>query len=172
MQPYLAKLRDDLGETINLGMLDRGRVVYLEIAESRNAVRNAPHPGDRTPIHSTALGKVLVAWRSEEFIRGLLDRFGMPATTRNTITSPSKFLAELARVRKQGYAVDDGEDGPDGRCVAVPLKGTRLPLAISLSAPASRLALKEIPVVAEALVRMADEYAAAAEVDEIGRTNA
>lgn len=171
VQPYLAKLRDELGETVNLGMLDRGRVVYLEIVESRSAVRNAPHSGDRTPIHSTALGKVLVAWRSEDVVLGLLERFGMPRMTDNTITSPQEFLAELGRVREQGYAVDDGEDGPDGRCVAVPLKGTRLPLAVSVSAPASRLALEDVPAVASALQGMAEEFEAAAAVDDIGRTD-
>jgi IclR family acetate operon transcriptional repressor len=171
IQPYLAKLRDEVGETVNLGLLDNGRIVYVEIAESRKAVRNAPHPGDRAPIHSTALGKVLVAWTAEDVVLGLLDRYGMPPLTPKTIISPKKYLAELAQVRKQGYAVDDGEDGPDGRCVAVPLRGTRLPLAVSISAPASRLPIKDVPAAAAALQRMANEFQGTADVDESGRTH-
>lgn len=166
-QPLLARLRDEVGETANLGMLDRGRVIYLAIAESRRQLRNSPHSGDRGPIHSTALGKVLVAWRPEEFVLRVLEQFGMPENTVNTITSPEDFLAELARVRNRGYAVDDQEDGPDGRCVAVPIKGTRLPLALSVSAPASRLAPEGIPGVAAAIARVADAFISTSSTDDL-----
>jgi IclR family acetate operon transcriptional repressor len=169
-QPYLSQLRDEIGETVNLGMLDRGHVVYLEIAESRRQPRNSPHAGDRCPIHSTALGKVLVAWRPQEFVLGLLKQLGMPATTSKTITTPNAFLSELASVRSHGYAVDDREDGPDGRCVAVPIHGTRLPLAMSISAPATRLSAKDIPAIAAALTAAAQAFAATADSRLSGRS--
>lgn len=163
-EPHLSQLRDEIGETANLGMFASGRIVYLKIVESRRQLRNSPHPGDRGPIHSTALGKVLVAWRPQDAVLELLVENGMPASTANTITTPEAYLVELAAVRSQGYAVDDCEDAPGGRCVAVAIRGSRLPLAMSVSAPASRLRPDDIPAVAAALRKAAEAFGAATEM--------
>ena len=150
-RPYMEKLRDKLEETVNLGMLEGDRVIYLEIVESHRAMRLAARRGDRHPLHATALGKAIAANLPEERVRVILAAVGMPRLTERTITDPQRFLAELALVRERGYAVDNGESEIDGRCVAVPLDGGNLPTAISLSAPASRFALGRAEGVAEAL---------------------
>lgn len=164
IKPYLRKLRDELGETVNFGMLDGDRVVYLEIMESLRSMRNASRPAERESIHSTALGKVLVAWQPAEVVRGILTRGGMPAQTEQTITDIDTYLGELANVREQGYAVDDRENEPDGRCVAVPIPGLRIPVALSLSAPASRLAIEQLPAVAAALLGSAAHFGGTADL--------
>jgi IclR family acetate operon transcriptional repressor len=150
-RPHMERLRDRLEETVNLGMLEGNRVIYLEIVESHRAMRLAARRGDRDPIHSTALGKAIAAWMPEERVRAILGVAGLPRLTQRTITDLRSYLAELAQVRERGYAVDNGEHEIDGRCVAVPVADGNLPAAISLSAPASRFAMNQVEEVAATL---------------------
>ena len=145
-------------ETINLGTLDGHRIIYLEVVESPKAMRFAAARGGSDPIHSSALGKIISAELSDEEVRGILAVEGMPALTTRTITSPDAFLAELATVRAQRYAVDEGENEDGGRCVAVALPYP-FGAAMSLSAPATRLPREDLPAVAATLQRVADEIA-------------
>jgi IclR family acetate operon transcriptional repressor len=135
----MEELRDRLGETINLGVLDGNRVVYVEILESNKAVRLAARRGDRDPIHSTALGKAIASRLSSDAVVAILAAEGMPKRTSKTLTDEAGYLAELDKVRAQGYAFDLGENEEDGRCIAVPFRNSRVLAAISLSAPAARM---------------------------------
>ncbi len=155
-RPHLSHLCRQFGETINLGLLDGGRVRYLDILESPRAVRLAARKGNREHIHCTALGKAIAAHLPKSQVVGILKEEGMPQVTANTVTDPEAYLTALAEVRQRGYALDDGENEPDGRCIAVSVGiGTRLPAAISLSAPMSRLAMDRVEEVAAALTEVA-----------------
>lgn len=162
-RPWLEKLRDDLGETLNLGIRDGDSVIYLEIIESRRGVRLAARRGDRDPLHSTALGKAIAANLPESQVREILQHAGMTRRTADTITSVDDFLAELAKVRRVGYAVDNGENEVDGRCVAVAIPGTPLPAALSLSAPANRFPLQQVEKVAASLQVVAERIGGTSE---------
>lgn len=155
VRPWLEKLRDEFDETTNLGILDGDSVIYLDIIESRRGVRLAATRGSHDPLHSTALGKAIAAHLPESRVREILRQRGMVRRTANTITTPDDYLTELTRVRRAGYAVDDGENEVDGRCVAVALPGTRLPAAVSFSAPAARFPLQEVEKVARSLQDLA-----------------
>jgi len=150
-RPVMAELRDRFGETVNLGVLDGDRISYIEIIESPKSMRLAARPGDRHPIHSTALGKAVAATLPTSVVTAILDGEGMPQLTARTITDPEHYLEELAEIRDRGFALDDRENEEDGRCVATALPGLGLPAAISLSAPASRLAMEDVAQVARAL---------------------
>jgi IclR family transcriptional regulator, acetate operon repressor len=158
-RPLLEELRDRFEETINLGVLDGNRVVYLEIVESQRSMRLAARKGDRDHLHCTALGKAIATVLPVERVRAILEAEGMPAKTAATVTDVDTYLQELGATRARGYALDDGENEPDGRCVAVPLEGTGLPTGISLSAPAARLSLDEAEEVARALQAAATRLA-------------
>lgn len=155
VRPWLERLRDEFDETTNLGILDGDSVIYLEIIESRRGVRLAATRGSRDPLHSTALGKAMAAHLPESRVREILKQRGMERRTANTITTPDDYLTELARVKRVGYAVDDGENEVDGRCVAVALPSTRPPAAVSFSAPAARFPLQDVAKVAAALQDLA-----------------
>ncbi|WP_236794526.1 IclR family transcriptional regulator [Amycolatopsis sp. GM8] len=154
-RPWLEKLRDEFGETSNLGVLDSDRIIYVDIIESRRGVRLAAARGDRDPLHSTALGKAIAAHLPEERVRDMLTRSGLPRRTATTITTIDEYLVALDTVRTLGYAVDNLENEADGRCVAVPLLGTSVPAAISLSAPAARFPVKDVGRAAKALLDVA-----------------
>lgn len=158
-RPWLEKLRDETGETSNLGILDGSSVIYLDIAESHHGVRMSRSRGSRDPIHGTALGKAIAAQLPEEQVRDLLHSIEMMPLTANTITTVEDYLEELTKVRRRGFAVDDGENDVDGRCVAVPILGSRLPAALSVSGPASRFPLKVMEEVAASLIEAAGHLA-------------
>jgi IclR family transcriptional regulator, acetate operon repressor len=153
---HMVRLRDRFEETINFGMLDGNRVSYLEIIESNRSMRLSARRGDRDPLHCTALGKAIASTLPWEQIRSLLEADGMPRRTEHTITDLDAFAEELERTRAQGYALDNGENEADGRCVAVPLDAGGLPASLSLSAPATRFPLDHVDEVAEALREVVD----------------
>jgi IclR family transcriptional regulator, acetate operon repressor len=114
-------------------------------------MRLAARRGERDFVHSTALGKAIAALQTDEAVRALLRASGMPARTPRTITRIDDFMAELARVREQGYAIDDEENEQGARCVAVALGGTHVAAGISVSAPAVRLSHEGAQAAAKAL---------------------
>lgn len=156
-RPALQRLRDKLNETTNLGLLDGTSVVHSVVCESAQMMRLAAHVGDRGYVHATALGKAMAATLPEDRIRALLAMSGMPAFTDSTITELPELLAELAKVRSQGYAVDEQENQQGGRCIAVALTGLGFLAAVSISAPAARFAPQDLPAAARALQRVAKD---------------
>ena len=102
-------------------------------------MRLAARVGERSPVHATALGKVMAAGLEVDRVKAILKGEGMPALTPRTITSVAGYLTELKAVAAQGFAVDDLEAQSDGRCVAVALKGLPFLCGLSVSAPANRL---------------------------------
>jgi IclR family transcriptional regulator, acetate operon repressor len=160
-RPLLEALRDRFQETINLGVLEGSRVAYLDVLESPMTMRFAARPGDRDHVHSTSLGKALMAQLPDDDVRRILAAEGMVAVTPMTITDPDEYLGQLASVRKNGFSVDYGENEEHGGCVAVAIAGADVAAAISLSAPTARLSQAGIDEVASALretaARVAEE---------------
>lgn len=156
-RPALERLRDKFDESTNLGLLDGTSVVHNVVCESSQMMRLAAHVGDRGFVHATALGKAMAATLPEDRVRSLIAVSGMPAFSRSTITELPELLAELEKVRSQGYAVDEQENQEGGRCIAVAIVGLGFPAAVSISAPAARFAVKDLPAAARALQRIAKD---------------
>lgn len=157
--PHLLALAEATGETANLAMLDGDMVVYVAQApSSRHTMRMFTEVGRRVYAHCTGVGKALLAQLPEDEVRGLVDRAGMPARTDHTITEVDGLLAELDRVRRRGYAVDDGEQEPGVRCVAVAVPGSPRS-ALSVSGPASRVTPEAVENVVPVLRSAADGLA-------------
>lgn len=154
-KPHLERLRDKVGETTNMGLLDGSQIVHTVVVESHEMLRLAARVGDRGSIHATALGKAIAAELPDDRVRAILAAQEMQRFTARTITSVDRFLDELKRVRQDGYGVDDCENQSDGRCVAVALQGLPFPCGISVSAPASRLPPDKVDAMAKQLRRVA-----------------
>ena len=137
--PHLLELAETSGETANLAMLDVDMVVYVAQAPStRHTMRMFTEVGHRVHAHCTGVGKALLAQLPERDVWRIVQAAGMPARTGRTITAVGPLLEELARVRTQGYAVDDGEQELGVRCLSVAVAGSSTS-AVSLSGPASRM---------------------------------
>jgi DNA-binding IclR family transcriptional regulator len=141
VRPVLERLSRETGETANLVILDGREVLYLDKVESPQSLRIFSRIGHRAPLHCTAAGKVLLAYRTKTEVDTLLGHGPWEALTRHTITSGSQFRRELEKVREQGYALDQEECEEETCCLAVPIRDARggVEAALSISAPAVRL---------------------------------
>ncbi|QIG49333.1 IclR family transcriptional regulator [Nordella sp. HKS 07] len=139
-QPHLQELRDRFNETVNLGVLAASEVLYLDIMESRRSLRMQAKIGSTGHLHSTALGKVLLAFQPRDQAERILPSVLVPMTAR-TIVDRQRILEQLDVIRATGYAVDEGEDEEGSCCIAAPIlndKGNAI-AAMSLSAPDNRM---------------------------------
>ncbi len=160
VRPILAHVQNAFDETVNLGMLDGTAVVYLDVLESRRAMRLASRIGAREPLHAGAMGKVLASRMDTERVKAIMLRQGMPRLTPHTIVTLREYLEHLEIVREEAFAIDEQESEPGGRTVAVAVDRVRTPLAVSVSAPESRLPVETIPDVVEQLHAAAGQIAA------------
>ena len=121
-------------------MLEGDEIVYVaQVQPSHTYMRMFTEVGRRTLPHATAVGKAILAGRSEEEVGELLQRTGMPAHTEHTLTRPQQFLASLHETRERGYALDEGEQEVGVRCVAVTVPDAPVPMALSMSGPLPRM---------------------------------
>jgi len=143
----------ETNETTNHVVLEGDRASYIGQVPSPHRLRTFAEVGHRVPLHSTAVGKVLVAHLPDKALADLLERIGLPARTAATITDRDRFRAELADVRRVGYAVDDGEEADGVYCLAVPVKGADgdMACALSVSGPASRVDSLDVLQLSETL---------------------
>lgn len=139
--PVLAMLRGQTRETAQVGVLDRGEVVYVDRLESSHSLRLFTETGRRVPAHCTSSGKVLLAYLPAESRAALLRGRALPALTPDTITDPAVLSAELARVRARGWAEAVNEREIGVASIAAPVRDFRgdVVAAISIGAPVLRL---------------------------------
>ena len=139
--PVLAMLRGQTRETAQVGVLDRGEVVYVDRLESSHSLRLFTETGRRVPAHCTSSGKVLLAYLPAETRAALLRGRALPALTPDTITDPAVLSAELARVRARGWAEAVNEREIGVASIAAPVRDFRgdVVAAISIGAPVLRL---------------------------------
>ncbi|MDQ1604536.1 MAG: IclR family transcriptional regulator, acetate operon repressor [Actinomycetota bacterium] len=161
-RPYLARLVELSGETANLAVRDGDQVVYLAQAPSPHALRMFAEVGRHVHAHCTAVGKVLLADLSADERDGVVGRAGLPRRTDTTITRPEVLGRELERVRSGGFALDNGEEEPGVRCVAVPVGEPGAVIAsLSVSGPTERMQRVDLGSLVPRMRRVADEFAAA-----------
>jgi DNA-binding IclR family transcriptional regulator len=157
--PFMHKLNRQYGEMVQLATEERGEVLYIEKIESANAIRIMSETGARLPIHCSALGKALLAQKSQAEVRRILEQTGMPRMTRHTITELNQMEQALDTIRAQGYAVDDMEIMDGLRCVAAPIRDGDgdAKYAISVSSFAGTLSGENMERVVADLVSTAGE---------------
>jgi len=139
--PYLKELVEQCNETVHLGILEEGEVLYLAKEESSQTIRMVSYVGKRSPLHCTALGKVLLAHLSTEERKKTLGEKVLCRLTENTITDKRELEKELGKVREQDFALDKEENEKDVRCIAAPVRDYQgiVIAAISISSPIFRL---------------------------------
>lgn len=138
-KPEVQELASKTNEHANLMVEEHGLGVFLYKAEGDEAVELDTHSGMRVPLQTTALGKCIMVHQPEEWVHDILDRYGMPQITENTVTDRDELFEELEAIRERGYAFDREERIEGMRCVAAPVKVDDVLSAISVSGPAHRL---------------------------------
>lgn len=94
---------------------------YISTASEERKPSTSTHIGTRVPLHSTALGKAILAHLPSEQFRTIVDQRGLPSFTERTTTDIDTLLEELEAINNRGYAIDDEEHHEGLRCIAVPI---------------------------------------------------
>jgi DNA-binding IclR family transcriptional regulator len=155
--PLLEQLAKKTKETATLNVLIGSDVVNTFVVESHQPIHSGGGLGIPMPIHATAAGKVLVAWKTNEEIRHLLP-LRLEQFTEDTVTDVDEFVAQLATIRRDGYSTAVGELARDLFAASAPVRDSAgaVVAAISIAAPTSRISAKKIPSIAPDLVETAD----------------
>ncbi|EMA32949.1 IclR family transcriptional regulator [Haloarcula japonica] len=139
-KPEVDRLAEETGELANILVEEHGRGSYLYRARGDKAVRVKAHVGTRVPLHTTALGKAILAHMSTERVDAIVDRHGLGGEASKSISSRAELEQELADIRDRGVAFDDEERLEGLRCVAAPVLNhdNEVIGAISVSGPTNR----------------------------------
>lgn len=151
----MAKLSRLTGESINLGILDNidERVVYTHKYDSHYSLSMQSVLGKRNPLHSTSLGKALLAWRDPSEIEDRMCRMAFEVSAPNTIRTPDQLRESLRRARELGYAEEIEESEAGVRCLAVPIFDHlgRTIAAMSIAFPLFRFSEEKKPALVQTL---------------------
>lgn len=154
-----ARLAAELGETINLAVLQQHWAVNVDQARGPSTVSTHNWIGRLTPLHCTSSGKILLAHLPAERRAALLAASGMERLTPRTVTLAGTLETELARVRTTGYAVaiEEYETGLNAAAAPVHDRSGAVVAALSVSGPAYRLDEDRLAALIAPLTRGADE---------------
>lgn len=138
--PVMQRLRDELGETVNLTLREGDEVVYVEKATPNRMMHVQQLIGSRAPLHVTAVGKLMLAMEGDDECRDYATRTNLPAYTRNTINNLPKLLDEVEHLRAQGYAYDNEEAEIGVGCIGTLIHdaSSNVIAGLSVSAPIER----------------------------------
>lgn len=148
----LDNLANETGEVAQFGIEEHGQVSYLYKSTGEHGVETASSVGTQQPMHSTSLGKAILAHLPRNRVDEIIDANGMPQKTPNTLTDRDALFTELEQIRRDGYATDDEENVEGLRCLAAPIMGNgRVLGAVSVSGPSSRFSgevfTEELPMI-------------------------
>lgn len=140
LRPYLKKLRDYTGETANLTIMDNHKIVYIAQEESDRLVKMFTRTGATAPLHCTAAGKILLAYKPKEMQKQIIDRIELDEFTKYTITNKELLYNEIEKIVENGYGFDNEERELGVSCIGAPvfdLSGDAI-ACLTISGPSAR----------------------------------
>jgi len=161
--PYLQRLSEVSGEIIHFHMFDGSQMVCIdrqEMADNPLAVRTTI----KTALaYCTSVGKAFLAFQPDALIRRICAEQGLVRHTEHTITDVETLFEALARIREQGYAIDDEENEIGVRCVGAPVRDAsgQVFAAVSVSGPAQRMPHRRLTALAPIVIETARQISAA-----------
>jgi DNA-binding IclR family transcriptional regulator len=161
--PEMRALRDKWLDTVVFGVMHDCEIVTIENCAGKRLFRFSIDPGHRSPLHCTAPGKAIAAYLPDTILDATLSRMQFKRYNSRTITGEKAFRRELALVRQNGYATDDGEQYNGIYCVGSALLDRNgYPVAtIWITGPVENISEEDIPKIG------ADFRAAAARISSI-----
>jgi DNA-binding IclR family transcriptional regulator len=131
-------------ETAHYSVFDRDACVLVQRSKGTQLVAVDFQIGDRSPLHCSSAGKVLLAYLDLQRVEEII-ALGLPRFAVNSKTAPEELREELRKIRSEGFAIDDREFHDDMRCVSVPVfDKSGMTAAISLSGPSSRFTMDKL----------------------------
>lgn len=157
--PVMQALRDEIKESVMLGILMNNRVVLLEQVIGSHNFTFLLRSGNSFNLHSSVPGKIFLAYTKNKILQEqLLDSIDFQVYNERTIASKDAMLQEIEEVRSLGYALDQEEEMAGVHCVATPIFNQfgMLIAALWTSGPSGRLRKEDFPEVARKLQEASD----------------
>ena len=163
-RPRLVELVRLLGESAGVELRDGDKIICVAQQPSRQVMRTVTEVGSSSQLHSTAAGKAMLATMSNREVRRIITGTGWVTSTPNAHRSIRSLLADLAAVRRRGYAVDNEEQELGARSYAVAIPHARTLMAVSVSGPISRVddafGERAVPILQQISVQLSHDLAA------------
>ncbi|PDQ36450.1 MAG: hypothetical protein B5766_00765 [Candidatus Lumbricidophila eiseniae] len=121
--PVLRPLAEQTGYTVHFALLQQYEIVYVLKLDGSGAYRMKSRVGNSVHLHTTAIGKAILASMSSSQIEAIIARTGLPSVTERSISTEGELHARLAIIRQRGWSEDDGENDQNVRCVAAVVRG-------------------------------------------------
>ncbi|MDQ0272888.1 IclR family transcriptional regulator [Cytobacillus purgationiresistens] len=152
--PPLYELSREVGETAYVGILYGTEIVTVQVVDGTHSMRAHSEVGERTPVHLSALGKVILAFLDKTNLERILKELILVQNTKNTFVDLHLLKEHLKVIRKQGYSVDDEETEIGLRCIAAPVifEGNMIS-AVAIAGPTLRLNKKLDKTLSKKLVQ-------------------
>ena len=161
--PYLQELHQHTRETIHLTVRHELSAVYVEKLDSPEPLRIFSRIGATVPLYCTAVGKVMLAFMTQEELARVLSQMELKRRTQNTFGNLQELQTEVERVRRAGYACDLEENELHIRCVAAPIwdHTGAVNASLSITGPAVRMPMTRLrqlaPLVMQAGLKISRE---------------
>lgn len=141
IRPFLVDLKDRVNETVHLGIIDEGEVVYIDKVECERSIRMYSRVGKRAPVYCTGVGKAILAFLSKEKQANIIENIDYTKFTASTIIDDSDLNKEIKIIRAQGFALDREEHESGVNCAAAPIftHDGQVLGGISIAGPSSRV---------------------------------
>lgn len=158
--PVMREVVEATGESCLLGVLDGDRFLTVHTVDGPHH-RITTDPGDRGELHTSSLGRVLLAFAAPDVREDLMASLDLTARTERSLTDRERLRAIIAQVREQGWALQDQEHDDGMAALAVPVMSPGAPLqaALALAAPVHRCdpaqLVQNVPLLREAADRLA-----------------
>lgn len=162
-RPIMRQLMERTGETANLGIEQNGKVLFVSQVETHASIRAFFPPGTVSPMHSSGIGKALLAQMDTARLDKLLETEPREQFTEFTLTEPAALRVDLGDIRARGFSIDGEERNLGMRCIAAPvfdIHGEAV-AGISVSGPTSRVGVGQIAEFSLAVVEAAQELSKA-----------
>ena len=158
-RPVIEQLVTELRESVHLCVCSNNSAVVIEQVLSNSRLIVNAKVGNREPLHCSSVGKCLLAFVPEKNREEMLDSISYDSFTEKTIASRNALLEEIEKIKRQGYALDDGELNADIKCVAVPVFDKRGACVYSLGASgaASRMTREKMDRMVPLMIKAARE---------------
>jgi IclR family acetate operon transcriptional repressor len=171
----LQALSEKIGETCNIGILDRDRIVYIDRVEANWPLTIQFRTGSAVPLHCTAIGKLFLAHMPADQVEKMLGAAPLQRFTDTTITTAATMQRELERIRSQGVSIDNEEYLGGVICIAVPIldQHGKICAALAMQAPRARMGLQEmqrhLPALRKSATQVSQSLFDAGEEEPTGR---
>lgn len=154
------ELAEETGERAQFIVEEHGRGIYVHTKTMASAVEIDARIGKESYLHASSAGKAILAHLPERRRDEIIERWGLPSLTPNTVSSREALDQELEQIREQGYACNNEESISGLRAIGVPIKSRNDEVlgALSVSGPSNRMQGEEVTRnLAELLLGVANE---------------